>query len=541
MRRVIVTLIGACALLLSSGVPGHARVPATLSTGACTGQGTPGNTIYLPNVTKTLGGADGWYTPFIVQNIGGPVIDAGPDIDLEVSFYRFDTGALALCRRVFALAFTQAFAEDPDHDPDLPDDTQFSVVVRVFRPATAYGSAVAIVNELTGQIGSAAQASAYNGVGMGANSGGFGGPESPGDGATTLYLPNTAKRFSGFDTPVIVQDLGAARATVTASFTSFDGTKQLSLPFTVDPGRSYVIDPDYTPGLADGTQYSAVLTSDQPITAVVNSYNHNGAPGASSYNALTAQPTPPLSWNAPLFTKGMVPPYGYTPVVIQNVGSVATIPKATVIVSDRGILPPVTIVGPPLAPGRTWVLDPRNEPTLPVTVNGALRVQAVNADGTADTKGQLAGIALPTSDTTAMAYRLIPELDRKLSVELPNVTRTLGGACGWSTPIRLMGEDASPLADSSAGAWLTFQRFVNGNIYGDLYAKTHVAFFGGFASVDPRDVTGLSDDTQYSVFVRGDDVALPGGGSAPMHVQAVVIESACGGDYAMTYEGFFGY
>jgi hypothetical protein len=536
MRRFVATAAAVCAIVLSTAMPAR----AVLSTGACTGQGTLGNTIYLPNVTKTLGGPDGWYTPFIVQNIGGAVIDHGADIDLEVSFYRFDTGALVLCRRVLMLSFTEAFAEDPNNDAELPDDTQFSVVVRVFRPPTSYASAVAVVNEQTGS-GTTAQASAYAGVGMGSNSGGFGGPESPGDGATKLFLPNTATRFFGFDTPIIVQNVGAAHAAVSASFTSFDGTKQVALSFGIEPGRSYVVDPDFTAGFADGTQYSAVLTSNQPITAVVNQFNRNGAPGASSYNALQAQATVPLSWNGPLFTNGLAPPYGYSPAVIQNVGTQATTPRATVILSDHGAVPPVTIVGPSLAPGRTWVLDPRFEPALPKFMNAALRVEAVHADGSRDTAAQLAGIVLPSSDTTTMAYRLIPELDRRLSVQLPNVTRTLGGACGWSTPIRLTAENTSPLADGTAGARIEFRKFVNGNIYGDFMAVTHVNLVGGYAQVDPRDVTGLSDDTQYSVFIRGDDVALPGGGMAPTHVQAMVIEQACGGDNTMAYEGFYGY
>src|SRR5512140_3406522 len=38
----------------------------------CVG-GTPTRTIYLPNITKTLGGPNGWYTPFIVQNTGTTV------------------------------------------------------------------------------------------------------------------------------------------------------------------------------------------------------------------------------------------------------------------------------------------------------------------------------------------------------------------------------------------------------------------------------------------------------------------------------------
>ncbi|HVR89170.1 MAG TPA: carboxypeptidase-like regulatory domain-containing protein, partial [Candidatus Limnocylindria bacterium] len=47
---------------------------------------TPSTTVYLPNVTKTLGGPTGFQTPFIVQNTGSA------STNLEVSFYRFSNG-----------------------------------------------------------------------------------------------------------------------------------------------------------------------------------------------------------------------------------------------------------------------------------------------------------------------------------------------------------------------------------------------------------------------------------------------------------------
>ena len=54
----------------------------------CDTTGQPTTTAYLPNVTKTLGGAQGFQTPFIVQNVG---VTSG---DLDLSFYRFGDGAL---------------------------------------------------------------------------------------------------------------------------------------------------------------------------------------------------------------------------------------------------------------------------------------------------------------------------------------------------------------------------------------------------------------------------------------------------------------
>src|SRR5439155_298467 len=111
--------------------------PGAVFTSASTG--TPTRTIYLPNITKTLGGPSGWVTPFIVQNIG-----VAPT-DLDVSFYRFGDGALMACRRVVALQPFRSFADYPNADIDLPGNTQFSVVVRSFG-----ADVIAVVNEHQG-------------------------------------------------------------------------------------------------------------------------------------------------------------------------------------------------------------------------------------------------------------------------------------------------------------------------------------------------------------------------------------------------------
>src|SRR2546428_196027 len=50
------------------------------------------NTVYLPNITKMLGGGDGWQTPFIVQNVGSVATD--PTMD----FFSFADGGLVQTR-----------------------------------------------------------------------------------------------------------------------------------------------------------------------------------------------------------------------------------------------------------------------------------------------------------------------------------------------------------------------------------------------------------------------------------------------------------
>ncbi|MDP9282620.1 MAG: hypothetical protein M3P38_11045, partial [Chloroflexota bacterium] len=142
-------------------------------------------TLYLPNITRNLGGEGGWYTPFIVQNTGTATTM------LEVSFYKFTDGTCVGRSLVAGLNPGTSYANDPRDtvkNPTLPDDAQFSVVVK------SYGSTVVgVVNEHQGS-GSRAEALSYNGFTAGAN---------------TVYLPNITRRLFGlFVTPFIIQNLG---------------------------------------------------------------------------------------------------------------------------------------------------------------------------------------------------------------------------------------------------------------------------------------------------------------------------------------------
>src|SRR5439155_7650024 len=108
----------------------------TASAAACGTPGTPTTTVFLPNITKMLGGPSGWVTPFIVQNVGVK------KATLEVSFYRFSDGGLVACRKVSDLAPATSFADYPNNDADLPPAAHFSVVVKPSGP-----KAVTVVND----------------------------------------------------------------------------------------------------------------------------------------------------------------------------------------------------------------------------------------------------------------------------------------------------------------------------------------------------------------------------------------------------------
>lgn len=415
----------------------------------------------MPNLTKTLGGPGGWDTPFIVQNVGAV------STDLQLDFYRFSDGALVAQRFIPGLLPGSSYASVPSNDLDLPDDTQFSLIVRSF------GAPVAtVINQVQG-AGERMQAAAY--VGSSA-------------GATTVYLPNVTRRFFGFDTPFIVQNLGQNATIVSASFTSFDGVQHHTLSFVVLPGRSGVVDPDFTPGLVDGTQYSVVLRADQPISAIVNAHNESGAPVAFSTRGASSGAR---TLYAPYAVKTLGNGTINSPIVVQNLSLAATSATLEFTPLGGGSTQSFTLSG--IASGASKVFDPRfalggTTPcqTASATCLGpgeySLRIMADQ---------EVTAVVLPTSASTSDAYAATATVSSR--VYLPNVTRTLGGASGWTTPIVIQSAGAST-------ATLRWYRFSDALL---VRTQTVSLPFGGGVWLDPRTISGLTDDTQYSVVIDG--------------------------------------
>src|SRR2546426_64090 len=267
---------------------------------------TPTATNYMPNITKTLGGPTGWQTPFIVQNTGAA------SATLEVSWYKFIDGSCAKRINVTRAPGT-SFAYIPNNDSTIPDNTQFSVVVR------SYGSTVvSVVNEHQGSA-DRAEAMSYNG---------FSG------GTLSVFLPNITRRFFGFVTPFIIQNLGTATTTATATFRPFDGSSgPIVITRTIDAGRAKQVDPNSNdpnlgaPGLTDGKQYAVTVNASQPVAVVVNT--QNDAPGVAA----------PLAASTDGVTAGAATVYGAyaaknaagrrTPIIVQNLGGTAVAPAIT--------------------------------------------------------------------------------------------------------------------------------------------------------------------------------------------------------------------
>jgi hypothetical protein len=490
--------------VLSGYVIGHDTIPGSQTTDyhgnftlvanpgtppppvACTNAANPTSTNYLPNITRRLGGPNGWDTPFYVQNAGTTTATS-----IEASFYFFDTGGFATCHAHTNVVAGASVLDDPNLASDLLDGKQYSVVVR------SYGSAaVAAVNQAQTTSSGALEALSYSG---------FNG------GATTVYVPNVTRRFFGYDVPLIVQNLGVSSATVTATFTSFDGTQTVNIPLTVGAGRSGVIDPDFTSGLTDGTQYAVKLTSSQPIGVVANAHNEAIGPVAFSHNGLAAGAG---SIYAPYATKSAT---SFSPVVVQNVGSSTTSATLTFTPLGGGAAQTFTVSNIPAGGAQAFDVRFPNGVALPntpvCTVGSASCLAYGNYSLVITSPGLVAAVVLPNSNTTAAGY--LAAVGPTSKSVLPVVQRNMSG---WNDPIYLQSIGASSA---------TLQYYVIGA--GTLAAtQTQPLTTGTGMKIDPATVAGLADGQQYAVVITGNGA-----------LTAIVDElNPATGDGTMIYEGF---
>ena len=436
-------------------------------------------TVYLPNITKTLGGADGWHTPFIVQNVGSV------STNITVTFFKFIDGSLVATRKASVLP-GRSFVDSPRDDPDLPDNAQFSVVI-----VSSDAPVVALVNEHHG-FDAGDEALSYSGIGQGANQ---------------VYLPLVYKSFDDWLTTLVIQNVGTETTVATATFVSLDGNSRASITRTVEPGRSRFIDPRVESSLMTGTIYSASVSAPDPI-AVVSNHHHDlfGVTPAmgDSYNAVAkgGGTTAYLPY-VPAHTNGNDP---FSRVFVQNAGNAFATPTFT-FTRFGGVASPnetAPFNGPNLAPGAGYLLTPAvPDGDWSLTITG----------------GAFAAAVTILTQANAMFYTSNSAPTNKLF--LPNVTRTLAfapGDPGWNTPIYINSATAT-------SATLKWYRFADGS----LVTTQSVALTPGMTMrIDPKSVSGLTDNSQYAVLLESTGTLV-----------AIVTEiNPFGGDDAMVYKGF---
>jgi hypothetical protein len=450
----------------------------------CDSAGIPTSTTYLPNITRRLGGASGWDTPFFVQNAGTMTTT------IEASFYHFDTGALATCHKTTGVAPGASILDDPNLATDLTDGKQYSVVVRSFG-----APAVATVNQ-SQTSGGRIEALSYGGFSSG---------------ATRVYVPNVTRRFFGYDIPLIIQNLGTSTAFVTANFKSFDGTQNVNLPLTIGVGLSGVIDPDFTNGLVDQTQYAVTVTSNQPVAVVANAHNEAIGPLAYSHDGLAAGATTVYGAWA---TKGTT----FSNVVVQNLGTAAA--TATLTFQPTSGAAAQVFATDVIPAGSASAFDVRftNGIALAGTAAcGSTASPTCLGDGdyglTVSASQPMAAVVLPNSSTLAGAYVAAATVTSRALA--PVVQRNAGG---WNSPIWLQ-------SISAASATLSFYAIGTGA----LAASVPLSLTPGMTMrVDPGAVNGLVNGQQYSLAIDASGM-----------VAAVIQEfNTQAGDGLMVYEAF---
>lgn len=471
--------------------------PTAARAAACGTTASAVSTVYLPNVTKTLGGPAGWVTPFYVQNTG--TIQTA----VEITFYRFSDGAQVVCRRTNGLAPGTSLVDDPNADADLPDNTQFSVIVKSFAAPV-----VAIVNQVQG-AGASQQALSYSGFTSG---------------ATTVYVPNVTRRFFGWDVPLIVQNLGSVATSATATFTSA-ASPSCTTPHTyartqaIDPGKSKVFDPDFEAaftgaagsGLLDGCQYSVVVTSPQPVALVVNAHNEVGGASAYSHNGIAAGGT---TLYAPYAVRSTTL---FSNVVVQNLGTAPLSATLTFTPLGAGAPQVFTLAAIPARGARPFDVRYTSGDTA-LAFCGATAATGCLAPGeyalTITATSPIAAVVLPVSSTTAAGYLASAAPTQRALA--PAVFRTVGGPTGWTTTLYVQ----SVTAAQATLRWFRLDT-------GDLSATQTLTLVPGRTTrVDPRTVTGLAENTQYSTTI-----------DATGTVATIAFEQAqTGGDASMIFE-----
>jgi hypothetical protein len=140
--------------------------------------------------------------------------------------------------------------------------------------------------------------------------------------ASTLYFPGLYKSYFGFDSEMVVQNVGTGNTTVTARFynqntgAAVGGAINLG---EIEPNQSRTFSLAQVSGIAAGNiPYSAVVTSsgDVAITGIANIWRSGNPAGTASYNALTEGSD---TLYAPALYKNY---FGFTSALtVQNIGS----------------------------------------------------------------------------------------------------------------------------------------------------------------------------------------------------------------------------
>jgi hypothetical protein len=243
----------------------------------------PGTTWYAPGVYDDF---YDYYSNIVVQNATSGTVDVTVEIYEAGNSTPVDTKTSTAVPAYASVAFEQEGTAGMD--------------VNKFYSAKIIGTGdVAVIVNIYGKEGNDDQLYSYNAFKSG---------------STKAYAPIIMHQYYGYDTSLVIQNMGSADAAVTVEYTT-----GRSDSYTIAPGAAESL---YTPALlpAANTLYGATVTSTngEPIVVLVN--QSNGYNRAASYNGFAAGGS---EVRAPIVMKDY---YGFdSSVTCQNVGAADTV------------------------------------------------------------------------------------------------------------------------------------------------------------------------------------------------------------------------
>lgn len=263
-----------------------------------------------------------FYSNIVVQNASASAVD----ITLEI--FQPGNTTPVLTETKTGVPANASVAFEQENKTQLVDDQFYSAKI------TGTGNIAPVIN-IYGLGGAANQLYSYNGFTTG---------------STTAYAPVIMNNYYGYNTALVIQNIGSSTADVTVEYTN-----GYSKDYSIAAGAAASI---YTPGeaglTAGNTLYGATVTSNnaQPLVTLVN--ESNGYNRAASYSGFAAGST---EVRAPIVEKRY---YGYnSSVTCQNVGGAATTMTIAYATGATG-----TTTSPSIAVGGTHLFYQPTDPAL---------------------------------------------------------------------------------------------------------------------------------------------------------------------------------
>lgn len=247
------------------------------------GVAEPGMTWFAPGIYDNY---FSFYSNIVVQNAS-----AGP-VDVTVEIFAPGNATPVKTQTASAVPANAAVGFEQEGLPELADNQFYSAKI------SGTGNIAPIVN-IYGKGVYDNQLYSYNAFTAG---------------STSAYAPVIMSNYFGYNTALVIQNIGAANANVTVTYTN-----GFSKDYTIAPGAAESI---YTPGEAGvpsgNTLYGATVTSDQDVVVLVNESTPS-TNRAASYSGFAAGSS---EVRAPIVEKRY---FGYnSSVTCQNIGTAAT-------------------------------------------------------------------------------------------------------------------------------------------------------------------------------------------------------------------------